>query len=82
MNRFLLPLGIFIVLVGFLAVGLRLNPREIPSPLIDKPAPGGGQANPLCAKATKKEDDPSENARSLGVLVTFGSFKFFGMSSM
>ena len=39
MNRFLLPLGIFIVLVGFLAVGLRLNPREIPSPLIDKAAP-------------------------------------------
>ncbi|HZP85529.1 MAG TPA: DsbE family thiol:disulfide interchange protein [Burkholderiales bacterium] len=37
--RFLLPLGIFIVLVGFLAVGLRLNPREVPSPLIDKPAP-------------------------------------------
>jgi cytochrome c biogenesis protein CcmG/thiol:disulfide interchange protein DsbE len=39
MNKFLLPLGIFIVLVGFLAVGLNLNPREVPSPLIDKPAP-------------------------------------------
>ena len=39
MKRFLIPLGIFIVLVGFLAVGLRLNPREVPSPLIDKPAP-------------------------------------------
>ena len=39
MNRFLLPLGLFIVLVAFLAVGLGLNPREIPSPLIDKPAP-------------------------------------------
>ena len=39
MNRFLLPLGIFIVLVDFLAVGLHLNPREIPSPLIDKAAP-------------------------------------------
>ena len=39
MKRFLLPLGIFIVLVGFLAVGLRLNPREVPSPLINKPAP-------------------------------------------
>lgn len=37
--RFLLPLGIFLVLVGFLAVGLKLNPREVPSPLIDKPAP-------------------------------------------
>ena len=39
MRRFLLPLAIFIVLVGFLAVGLRLNPREVPSPLIGKPVP-------------------------------------------
>jgi cytochrome c biogenesis protein CcmG/thiol:disulfide interchange protein DsbE len=39
MNRFLLPLGLFIVLVALLAVGLTLNPREVPSPLIDKPAP-------------------------------------------
>jgi cytochrome c biogenesis protein CcmG/thiol:disulfide interchange protein DsbE len=39
MKRFLLPLGVFFVLVLFLAVGLRLNPREVPSPLIDKPAP-------------------------------------------
>jgi cytochrome c biogenesis protein CcmG, thiol:disulfide interchange protein DsbE len=37
--RFLLPLSIFIVLAGFLAYGLQLNPREVPSPLIDKPAP-------------------------------------------
>jgi cytochrome c biogenesis protein CcmG/thiol:disulfide interchange protein DsbE len=39
MRRFLLPLAIFIVLAGFLAVGLRLNPREVPSPLIGKPVP-------------------------------------------
>jgi cytochrome c biogenesis protein CcmG/thiol:disulfide interchange protein DsbE len=39
MRRFLLPLGIFIVLLGFLGAGLRLNPREVPSPLIGKPAP-------------------------------------------
>jgi cytochrome c biogenesis protein CcmG/thiol:disulfide interchange protein DsbE len=39
MNRFLLPLGIFVVLVGLLGVGLTLNPREVPSPLIGKPAP-------------------------------------------
>lgn len=39
MSRFLLPLTIFIVLAGFLAVGLNLNPREVPSPFIDKPAP-------------------------------------------
>ncbi len=39
MNRYLLPLGGFLVLVVFLGVGLTLNPREVPSPLIDKPAP-------------------------------------------
>ena len=39
MNRFVLPLGIFLLLVVFLAIGLRLDPREVPSPLIDKPAP-------------------------------------------
>jgi cytochrome c biogenesis protein CcmG/thiol:disulfide interchange protein DsbE len=38
MKRFL-PLGIFLLLAVFLAVGLGLNPREVPSPLIDKAAP-------------------------------------------
>lgn len=37
--RFMLPLAAFIVLVIFLAIGLTLNPRQVPSPLIDKPAP-------------------------------------------
>lgn len=39
MKRFLLPLGLFLVLAVFLAVGLKLDPRAVPSPLIDKPAP-------------------------------------------
>ena len=39
MNRYLIPLGIFLVLVVFLGIGLGLNPREVPSPLIGKPAP-------------------------------------------
>jgi cytochrome c biogenesis protein CcmG/thiol:disulfide interchange protein DsbE len=39
MTRFLFPVGIFILLVGFLAVGLQLDPREVPSPLVGKPAP-------------------------------------------
>ena len=33
-------IGIFVALVALLAVGLTLNPREVPSPLIGKPAPG------------------------------------------
>jgi cytochrome c biogenesis protein CcmG/thiol:disulfide interchange protein DsbE len=39
MMRFLLPLGFFLVLVAFLAVGLNRDPHEVPSPLVGKPAP-------------------------------------------
>lgn len=39
MVRYLVPLIVFIVVAGFLYIGLGLNPREVPSPFIDKPAP-------------------------------------------
>ena len=39
MKRAFIPLVIFLVVVGFLFKGLYLDPREVPSPLVDKPAP-------------------------------------------
>ena len=39
MLRYLIPLGVFIVLVIFLAIGLGRDPHEVPSPLINKAAP-------------------------------------------
>ena len=39
MKRFLLPLAIFMALVLFMGIGLRRDPREIPSPFIGKAAP-------------------------------------------
>lgn len=36
---YLLPLALFAVIAVFLGVGLTLNPREIPSPLLGKPVP-------------------------------------------
>ena len=39
MKRFLIPLGLFLVMVVFLAIGLNRDPHEVPSPLVDKPAP-------------------------------------------
>ncbi len=52
--RFIVPLAIFLVLAGFLAAGLELDPREVPSPLIGKPAP---------AFALPRLDDPSRSIR-------------------
>lgn len=39
MTRALIPLLVFVLISGFLWIGLSLNPREVPSPLIGKPAP-------------------------------------------
>ena len=35
----LIPLALFVVLLAFLAVGLKRDPHEIPSPLVNRPAP-------------------------------------------
>ena len=37
--RYLIPLVLFLVLVVFLAIGLTRNPDDLPSALLDKPAP-------------------------------------------
>jgi cytochrome c biogenesis protein CcmG/thiol:disulfide interchange protein DsbE len=39
MNRFIVPLLVFVFLLIILALGLRLDPHDVPSPLIGKPAP-------------------------------------------
>ncbi len=40
MIRHVLPLVVFVMMVGLLGYGLGLDPKKVPSPLIDKPAPG------------------------------------------
>ena len=39
MLRFIIPIGLFVTLVVFLAIGLRRDKETLPSPLIGKPAP-------------------------------------------
>jgi cytochrome c biogenesis protein CcmG/thiol:disulfide interchange protein DsbE len=53
--RFLLPGGLFLILVVFLFVGLGRDPRTIPSPLIGKPAP---------SFALENLEDPSTRVRT------------------
>ncbi len=55
--KFILPLAVFGVLVVFLWRGLSLNPREIPSPLIGKPAPQFALPHLGQAGTTIKRDD-------------------------
>ncbi len=62
--------------------GVTVNVLSAAGNLITKPLPGAGQPNPLCASATRKEADPSENARSLGTLFTYGSFKMIDLGDL
>ena len=39
MTRYLIPLVVFLGLAAFLLIGLGKDPHEVPSPLINKPAP-------------------------------------------
>jgi len=55
--RALIPLAVFVALAGFLAVGLKLDPREVPSPLIGKPAPSFALTRLDDASQTMKRDD-------------------------
>jgi beta-lactamase superfamily II metal-dependent hydrolase len=49
---------------------------------IANPLSGGGQANPDCASTPQKENDPSENARSTGVVLQYGRFRMVDLGDL
>jgi beta-lactamase superfamily II metal-dependent hydrolase len=49
---------------------------------IQTPLPGAGQPNAACSGVEKKANDASENARSLGFVLTYGSFKFVDLGDL
>jgi len=42
---------------------------------IQRPLAGAGEPNPFCAATKPREVDPSENAQSIGMLITYGKFR-------
>ncbi len=49
---------------------------------ITEPLPGAGQANKYCGAEPKAAVDDTENARSVGVLITYGDFKFLDLGDL
>jgi competence protein ComEC len=49
---------------------------------ISKPLPGDGEANPYCASESAAPEDKTENARSVGVLITYGQFRFLDLGDL
>ena len=49
---------------------------------LSSPLAGAGQANPFCADAKLRDRDNSENARSVGTLITFGKFRAIDLGDL
>jgi len=49
---------------------------------ITTPRPGAGEANSYCKSEPAEAEDATENARSVGVLITYGHFRFLDLGDL
>ena len=49
---------------------------------IDKPLPGAGEANPYCRESETRLADQTENARSVGTLITWGKLRILDLGDL
>lgn len=50
--------------------------------VISNPLPGAGQPNPDCADVQRRPVDETENARSVGVVITYGKFRLVDLGDL
>jgi competence protein ComEC len=62
--------------------GLEVEVVSADGALIAKALGGGGQSNPRCAAEAAPPEDPSENARSVGVVVTYGKLRILDLGDL
>jgi beta-lactamase superfamily II metal-dependent hydrolase len=63
-------------------VGMKAIVVSADGELISAPLEGGGAANPFCKEAETKPADTTENARSLGIQITFGKLKLLDLGDL
>jgi competence protein ComEC len=62
--------------------GIRAEVVSADGALIEKPLPGAGAQNPACATTEKRPPDQTENARSLGTVITFGAIRILDLGDL
>ena len=50
--------------------------------LAKAPLAGAGASNPLCSAFKPKDEDPTENARSVGMVLSFGRFRMLDLGDL
>jgi competence protein ComEC len=67
---------------GVPVAGISVQALTAAGECIVDPLPGAGEMNPYCASEPEAPVDTSENARSLGVLITYGKFRFLDLGDL
>jgi competence protein ComEC len=62
--------------------GVEVQVLSAAGDLITSPQPGAGVANQYCAKEPAAADDNTENARSVGIMLTYGHFRFLDLGDL
>jgi beta-lactamase superfamily II metal-dependent hydrolase len=62
--------------------GLEVTVLTAAGETIAKPVAGEGKPNALCAEAKPQEDDPGENAQSVGILIRHGKFRMINLGDL
>jgi len=68
--------------MGLPLKGIEVHVLSAAGELIESPLPGAGTANPYCNSDPAPEADPTENARSLGVTIRYGNFRFLDLGDL
>jgi competence protein ComEC len=62
--------------------GFRAEVVSADGAFLQKPLPGAGSPNPPCDQTEKRPADQTENARSLGTLITFGTVRILDLGDL
>ncbi len=62
--------------------GIEVHVVAAAGDLIKSPLPGAGEANRYCGSEPAAPVDDTENARSVGVLITYGRFRFLDLGDL
>jgi competence protein ComEC len=62
--------------------GMRVTVLTAAGEDLDHPLPGGGEPNPHCPAKSQPARDRSENAQSVGVLVSYGKFRMIDLGDL
>ena len=62
--------------------GLSVEVVSAAGNVLGKALPGAGEPNPACAATKPKDEDKSENARSVGTVIAYGRFRMLDLGDL